>query len=76
MTPAGVEELQQRERDEAGDAWINLGLMFTEPDGSPLHPADVTDLFNALVEEADCRRSACTTCDTVLWPSLSHPART
>ncbi|MFJ8965323.1 tyrosine-type recombinase/integrase [Lentzea sp. NPDC102401] len=43
---------QQRERDEAGDAWANLGLMFTEPDGSPLHPADVTDLFNALVEEA------------------------
>ncbi|MGW6936496.1 tyrosine-type recombinase/integrase [Lentzea sp. NPDC054927] len=26
--------------------------MFTELDGSPLHPAAVTDLFNALVEQA------------------------
>ncbi|NGY61236.1 site-specific integrase [Lentzea sp. NEAU-D13] len=43
---------QQRERDAAGDAWVDLGLMFTEPDGSPLHPADVTDLFNKLVEQA------------------------
>ncbi|GLZ32112.1 site-specific integrase [Lentzea sp. NBRC 105346] len=43
---------QQREREAAGDAWVDLGLMFTELDGSPLHPAAVTDLFNKLVEEA------------------------
>ncbi|MCP2200384.1 Phage integrase family protein [Lentzea flava] len=43
---------QQRERHAAGDAWVDLGLRFTQPDGSPPHPADVTDLFNALVAEA------------------------
>ncbi|WP_439663861.1 site-specific integrase [Lentzea sp. HUAS TT2] len=43
---------QRREREAAGDAWVDLGLMFTELDGSPLHPAAVTDLFNELVEAA------------------------
>lgn len=31
------------ERVAAGDRWVESGLVFTEPDGSPLHPADVTD---------------------------------
>lgn len=43
---------QQRQCQAADDAWGDLGLMFTELDGRPLHPADVTKLFNQLVAEA------------------------
>lgn len=44
---------QGRERDEAGAKWADSdGLVFTEPDGSPLHPADVTDRFQFLAAQA------------------------
>ncbi|MEN3321486.1 MAG: hypothetical protein V7643_4888 [Mycobacterium sp.] len=44
---------QVQERDEAGDAWVETGgLMFTEPDGSALHPSDVTDVFQFLAAQA------------------------
>jgi integrase len=35
-----------------GGAWVDSGRVFTREDGSELHPASVTDMFNALVEEA------------------------
>jgi integrase len=49
-----VAHLTQQRADKlaAGTAWIESGLVFTELDGSPLHPADVTDLFQFLVRQA------------------------
>ena len=40
------------ERAAAGDGWVESGLVFTEPDGSSLHPADVTDRFQFLARQA------------------------
>jgi hypothetical protein len=31
---------------------VESGLVFTEPDGTPLHPADVTEPFQFLVRQA------------------------
>lgn len=46
-------QIRQRvERAAAGDAWEETGLVFTEPDGSPLHPADVTGHFQHLTRQA------------------------
>lgn len=43
----------RRRKALCGDAWIDqTGLLFTEPDGTPLHPANITDIFVALVAEA------------------------
>jgi integrase len=39
---------QDRERQQAGDAWTDTGFEFTSPDGTPLHPAAVTDAFEML----------------------------
>jgi integrase len=39
---------QDQERQEAGDAWADTGFEFTSPDGTPLHPAAVTDAFEML----------------------------
>lgn len=43
---------QRHEAEECGDAWLDTGLVFTGRDGSPLHPARVTDLFARLAREA------------------------
>jgi integrase len=43
---------QDTERTEAGSAWRETGLLFTEIDGSRLHPADVTDHFRHLTRQA------------------------
>ncbi|SCD37544.1 tyrosine-type recombinase/integrase [Streptomyces sp. PpalLS-921] len=42
---------KQQEADRAvwGSAWVNTGLVFTQEDGSWLHPGKVTDLFERLV---------------------------
>ncbi len=40
---------QQAERGEWGPAWIDTGLVFTQENGSWLHPGKVTDLFERLV---------------------------
>lgn len=35
------------------DSWVDqTGLLFTEPDGTPLHPAKVTDTFTTLAADA------------------------
>jgi integrase len=39
---------QQKEKDEAGDDWTDSGFEFTNPDGTPLHPATVTDAFELI----------------------------
>jgi integrase len=40
---------QEAEREEWGTAWVETGLVFTQEDGSWLHPGKVTDLFERLV---------------------------
>lgn len=42
-------ERQEAERAEWGTAWVDTGLVFTQEDGSWLHPGKVTDLFDRLV---------------------------
>ncbi|MFE5910685.1 tyrosine-type recombinase/integrase [Streptomyces wedmorensis] len=42
-------ERQEADRAEWGPAWVNTGLVFTQEDGSWLHPGKVTDLFERLV---------------------------
>jgi len=39
---------QDTERDTSGDAWTASGFEFTTPDGAPLHPASVTDMFELI----------------------------
>jgi integrase len=46
-------QTQDHHRQTAGKAWIETGLVFTHPDGTPLHPAQVTKQFQHLTEEAD-----------------------
>ncbi|RAG83815.1 site-specific integrase [Streptacidiphilus pinicola] len=41
---------QRKERLAHSPGWIDTGLVFTDTDGSPLHPAHVTDQFQSLVE--------------------------
>jgi integrase len=43
---------QIAERLAWGPAWVNSGRIFTREDGSELHPAEVTKLFNELVDAA------------------------
>ncbi|MFD4143674.1 tyrosine-type recombinase/integrase [Streptomyces sp. NPDC058572] len=42
-------EQQEADRAEWGSAWVNTGLVFTQENGSWLHPGKVTDLFERLV---------------------------
>lgn len=44
---------QQQERLEWGDGWVDTGRIFTQEDGSILHPGKVSDLFERLVEAAE-----------------------
>lgn len=43
---------QQQEAAEHGPEWLDTGLAFTNLDGTPLHPAHVTDQFTLLAREA------------------------
>ncbi|MFH9069674.1 tyrosine-type recombinase/integrase [Streptomyces alboflavus] len=42
-------EQQDADRAEWGSAWVETGHVFTQEDGSWLHPGKVTDLFERLV---------------------------
>ncbi|MEW2438602.1 tyrosine-type recombinase/integrase [Streptomyces caniferus] len=42
-------ERQEADRAEWGPAWVETGHVFTQEDGSWLHPGKVTDLFERLV---------------------------
>jgi hypothetical protein len=39
---------QEQERADVGAAWMDSGLVFTRPDGSPIHPDLITDRFRRL----------------------------
>ncbi|MFJ2442588.1 tyrosine-type recombinase/integrase, partial [Streptomyces sp. NPDC087658] len=43
---------QQREREAWGEGWQDTGRIFTQEDGSLLHPGKVSDLFERLTEAA------------------------
>ena len=51
-----VMDAHRARQDEAkarlGEDWVESDLFFTEPDGSPLHPADVADEFARLINLA------------------------
>jgi integrase len=50
-TVAGIRahrQRQRKEKEDAGDAWADSGFEFTNPDGTPLHPAAVTDMFEQI----------------------------
>lgn len=42
-------ERQDADREEWGSAWVETGMVFTQEDGTWLHPGKVTDLFERLV---------------------------
>ncbi|MFF7155333.1 tyrosine-type recombinase/integrase [Streptomyces sp. NPDC008139] len=42
-------ERQEADREQWASAWAETGLVFTQEDGSWLHPGKVTDLFERLV---------------------------
>ncbi|SFD42565.1 Phage integrase family protein [Streptomyces aidingensis] len=46
-------ERQDADRAEWDSAWVETGLVFTQEDGSWLHPGKVTDLFERLVAASD-----------------------
>ncbi|WP_353611805.1 tyrosine-type recombinase/integrase [Streptomyces sp. AA4] len=43
---------QDEAKARLGSDWVESDLLFTCPDGSPLHPADVADEFARLIREA------------------------
>ena len=67
---------QDKEKEAAADAWMETGFEFTSPDGTPLHPAAVTDMFEQIAYLAGLPRSGCTTCATAPPPSGWPPGTT
>jgi integrase len=45
-------ERQTRGRRALGNAWVDSGLVFTNTDGSPLHPATISTRFQDLITQA------------------------
>lgn len=52
--------VRKRHREEWGSARVDTGMVFTQEDGSWLHPGQVTDLFERSSPPLDSRRSGCT----------------
>ena len=44
---------QIEQRMAAGDAWQNMGYVFTQADGAPVEPNKVTQSFARIVQDAD-----------------------
>jgi len=64
LDPATVAALQEhkarqeQERADVGSAWMDSGLVFTRPDGSPIHPDLITDhttIVGNLVDDPELR---------------------
>jgi len=43
---------QEQERAAVGSAWTDSGLVFTRPNGAPIHPDLITDWFRRLSHNA------------------------
>jgi integrase len=55
------------ERLVMGGGWGNdVGLVFTQPDGTPLYPQTITAALIGSRSTSGCRRSVCTVCGTAL----------
>lgn len=50
------QEQQDTERETAGSAWNDIGLVFTTPTGRPLDPANLTRRFRTFLDGAGLRR--------------------
>jgi integrase len=50
------QERQEKERETAGSAWQDSGLVFTTPTGRPLDPANLTRRFRSFLKRAGLRR--------------------
>jgi integrase len=50
------QERQDKERETAGSAWTDSGLVFTTPTGRPLDPANLTRRFRSFLNWAGLRR--------------------
>ncbi|SCD52638.1 Site-specific recombinase XerD [Streptomyces sp. PpalLS-921] len=46
---------QAREKQQAGEEWVDNGLVFTRPDDHPIDPATLTRHFNALLRPSRLR---------------------
>ncbi|WP_431897320.1 site-specific integrase [Nonomuraea sp. bgisy101] len=68
---------QERDRQEAGDAWQGTGLVFTSPVGKPLDPTKFNGRFDARIVRAGVRRITVHgtrgTCATLLAALDVHP---
>jgi hypothetical protein len=67
---------QAGERSQWGTAWKLTGRIFTQEDGSWLHPGKVSDLFERLVTAAGLPPVRLHDCATVPPPSCSRPEST
>ncbi|GGV68702.1 site-specific integrase [Streptomyces griseoloalbus] len=50
------QERQEKDRETAGSAWQDSGLVFTTPTGRPLDPANLTRRFRSFLNRAGLRR--------------------
>jgi integrase len=83
LDPATVAALRQHrarqaeERLAVGPVWGDSGLVFTWPDGSPIHPERFTKWFHQRTKRRACPGSGCTTSATATqrrrWLPASRP---
>jgi integrase len=55
LTMAALREHKQRQAEDravVGPGWLDSGLVFTRPDGAPIHPDLISDWFERLAREA------------------------
>jgi len=65
---------QATEREAAGEAWRDIGLVFCREDGTALHPSAVSRRFKLLGQQAGLPHSHCTGCATPTRRSRSSAA--
>ncbi|WP_037684485.1 site-specific integrase [Streptomyces griseus] len=59
---------QARERERAGDGWLETGYVFTTSNGRPIDPTNLTRTFSTLLRDAGLRR--------IRFHDLRHTAAT
>jgi integrase len=80
LDPVTVAALRQHQARQAADraavgpADEDSGLVFTHPDGSPIHPQRFSDWFRQHLRAAGLPQSVCTTCATATRRRRSPPA--